>query len=426
MRFVTDTEFDLPDAIRYASAFTDATGIGCTILDRQGWIRYPTPEEYPCQLCRSVAGTEIDVRTSSQDHWRWVEQAVRFGGRYIFLCENSFTHWTSPIVTDGRVTGALVAGPVLTIDDEGFFENDLLPEGAGNEQRERLRELFCKVPRLPPARITALSQLLYALARTISDATARALDDAESELERQSRMGEYVHDLKRQRREAGLDPEIPTYPLDKERSLLDQIRMGDISRAQETLNELLGHVFFASGSEIDSIRHRTRELVVLLSRAVLTEGADPEEVFGLNYRFVDALDQQQDINGITYWMAQIVRRFADLVLYVPNVAHGTVMRKAARYVRSRISDPIRLRDVAKHVGLSPTYFSRLFAEEIGTRFVVYVTRIRIDRAKELLRTTTEPVTSIASEVGIHDHSYFTKLFRRETGVTPSAYRASGV
>ncbi|MEE8441762.1 MAG: helix-turn-helix domain-containing protein [Spirochaetia bacterium] len=425
MRIVTDTEFDLQNAVRYASAFTDATGIGCTILDRQGWIRHPALEDYPCRLCRAVTGTEIDIRTSSQDHWRRVEQAARYGGRHIFLCENSFTHWTSPIVTEGRVTGALVAGPVLTIDDEGFFENELLPDDVGDEQRERLRKLFRKVPQLPPARITALSQLLYSLARTISDATGRALDEAESELERQSRMSEYVHDLKRQRRVNGLDPEFATYPLDKERALLDQIRVGNISRAQETLNELLGHVFFASGSEIDSIRHRARELLVLLSRAVLTEGADPEEVFGLNYRFVDALDQQQDINGIAYWMARIARRFADLILYMPNVAHGTVMRKAVRHIKSHLSESIRIRDVAEQVGLSPTYFSRLFAREMGKPFVTYVTHTRMERARELLRTTNGTITSIASDVGIQDHSYFTKLFRRETGVTPSTYRASG-
>ena len=195
--------------------------------------------------------------------------------------------------------------------------------------------------------------------------------------------------------------------------------------SSKTLNELLGHVFFASGSDIDSIRHRTGEIVVLLSRAVLAEGADPEEVFGLNYRFVDALEQQRDINGVAYWMARIARRFADLVLYMPNVAHGTVMRKAVRYVRSHISESIRLHDVAIHVGLSPTYFSRLFAGEMGLRFVTYVNRARIDRARELLRTTNELVTMIASEVGINDHSYFTKLFRLETGVTPSVYRTSG-
>jgi AraC-like DNA-binding protein len=272
--------------------------------------------------------------------------------------------------------------------------------------------------------VTALSTLLAGLARSISDTSGRFLDDAEAELERQSRISEYVQDLKQQRLASGADPELPTYPLHTERSLLKQIRLGNTALAQETLNELLGHVFFSSGSDVDSIRLRTRELVVLLSRAVLNEGADPEEVFGLNYRFVDALDGQHDINGIAFWMARIVRRFADLVLYMPNVAHGMAMRKATRYVRAHLSESIRIAEVSAHVGLSPTYFSRIFAEEMGIAFVSYVTRMRIDRAQELLRSRPDPITRIAADVGFADHSYFTKVFRRETGSTPSAYRAS--
>jgi len=425
VRIVQQIEFDLQESIRFAQAFTKATGIGCTVLDRMGTVRYPPMTDYPCRLCRTVTRTPMSREESSHGHWRWVEQAARFGGRYVFMCENAFTHWTSPILTEGRVTGGLVAGPVLTIEDEGFFENDLMSPDIDESHRDALRELFDSLPRIPPARVTALSELLYSISRTISDASARKLDETALELNHQSRINEYVQDLKQRSRESGRDPDTPTYPVETERALLDQIRRGDISRAQETLNALLGHVFFASGSDIDSIRHRTRELVILLSRAVLTEGADPEEVFGLNYRFVDALDEQNDINGVAFWMARIARRFADLVLYLPNLTHGTVMRKAVRYVQTNLSQKIRLTDVASHVGLSPTYFSRLFAEEMEVPFATYVIRRRLSRARELLRTTNTRVTDIATEVGISDPSYFTKLFRKETGLTPSEYRTSG-
>ena len=418
-------EFPLDEAIRYARSFTQATGVGCSVLDRASVVRYPPPDDYPCRLCRMVSGHALDAATSSHDHWRWVEQAARFGGRYIFLCENAFTHWTSPIVIQGRVTGALVAGPVLTIDDQDFFEQELLPRAASVGSAEApLRELFNCVPRLEPSRVTALSDLLYALSRTVSDATAVGFDEAEAELQRQSRISEYVQELKQIRLNAGKDPEIPTYPLDKEQALLDHIRMGSIAAAQQTLNELLGHVFFAAGSDLQSIKYRTRELVVLLSRAVLREGADPEEVFGINFRFVDALEHQADINGFAYWMARVTRRFADLVLYMPNMAHSTVMRRAVAYVREHLAAPIRVPDVARHVGLSPTYFSRLFAQEMGVQFVSYVNGLRLDRAKALMRSTDAPITEIASMVGLTDHSYFTKLFRRDTGVTPSVFRAT--
>jgi AraC-like DNA-binding protein/ligand-binding sensor protein len=422
------TEFRIDQAERFAGAYAEATGVGCVVLDRTGKVLHPPPEAYPCRLCRLVADKPADADHGSAGHWRWVEQAARFGGRYIFLCENSFTHWTSPIMHDGRVVGALVAGPVLTIPDEDFFEQELLPRvevrTTGRGKTEPLRELFDRVPRLPPARVTALSELLYATARTVSDSSAANLDVVEAELERQSRISEYVQELKHDRLQAGRDPEMPTYPLEREEALLDHIRVGDVAAAQKTLNELLGHVFFAAGSDVQSVRFRVRELVVLLSRAVLREGADPEEVFGINYRFVDAIEHQEDINGIAYWVARVTRRFADLVLYLPNVAHGTAMRRAASFVRERLAEPIRIGDVARHVGLSDTYFSRVFSQEMGMSFVRYVNAKRLERARALMRSSNATITEIAAMVGFSDHSYFTKLFRQETGMTPSAFRGS--
>lgn len=415
----------MEDAARFASAFAASTGVACAVLDRDGSVHHTAQEDYPCRFCRLISGADPNPEVASRPHWRWVEEATRFGGRYIFLCENAFTHWTSPIVVAGTTVGALVGGPVLTIDAEDLIESRLQPHRMADEQQRALERQLDSVPRVEPSRVTALSELLYCVARQISDATARELEESGSNLERQSRINEYIQERKLLQDQRPDGHPVEGYPLDMERRLLDQIRFGQIAKAQKTLNELLGHVFFAAGSDINSIRYRTRELVALLSRSVITEGADPEEVFGLNYHFVEALDQQTDINGVAFWMARIARRFADLVLYMPSLAHGATLRRATRYVREHLGATIGVTDVAAHVGLSPNYFSRVFAAETGERFVAYVRRMRIDRARQLLRGTNEPVTSIAAAVGFSDHSYFTKLFRRETGVTPSAYRISG-
>jgi AraC-like DNA-binding protein len=203
---------------------------------------------------------------------------------------------------------------------------------------------------------------------------------------------------------------------------MNQIRSGDVPAAQQTLNELLGHVFFSSGSEMEQTKLRARELVVLLSRAVLTEGADPEEVFGLNYQFVDAIDHQADVNGIAYWMARIVRRFADLILYLPHLGHARALRRALTHVRANSSRPLRVAEVAGVAGLSPSHFSRVFHGEMGETFVTYLNRLRCEHASELLRTTNAPVQEIAHRCGFSDHSYFTKVFRNVMGVAPSAFR----
>lgn len=328
--------------------------------------------------CYEVS-TGIPCRVLGPEHagskeWSWAEQAATLDGPSVKVAPDGATSWTVAIMTGRRVVGAFVAGPVVA-----------------NE------------------RIAALANLLHILGHSVST---------------ESRVDEFTQELERHRLESGESPESPSYPIAVEQSLLGAIRAGDVAGAQALLNELLGHVFFASGSDLPSIKYRTRELIVLLSRAAIDEGADPEQIFGLNYRFVDMLERQEELNRVAYWMSRIVRRFAELVLYLPNVAHATVLRKAIAYVRHHIAEPIRVATVAEHVGLSPTYFSRLFRSEMRETFVGYVNRTRIDRARDLLRTSDLPVTDIAARTGFADHSYFTKVFRESVGSTPSEFRSS--
>ncbi|MFW6291655.1 MAG: helix-turn-helix domain-containing protein [Spirochaetota bacterium] len=421
---------DRTTAAEQADLFTSVTGVPCVVLDRTGTVLHPDADDYPCRLCRTISGGREAARSPAHPpadgvrHLKWVEESMRFGGRSIFMCSNAFTHWTSPIVDGARMIGALVAGPVLTIDVEGFFENELVARFDGARSPaiiEGLRRLYELVPRLEPARVTVLSELLLQLAVAIST-DASGLRDSEDSLAQQSRINEYIQELKRSRSREGTDPDLPSYPVEKETTLLNQIRSGDVPAAQETLNELLGHVFFATGSRLDRTKLRARELVVLLSRAVLTEGADPEEVFGLNYQFVDAIDHQTDTTGVAYWMARIVRRFADLILYLPHLTHARALRRALSHMRNHSGRPLRVAEVARAAGLSPSHFSRVFRAEMGETFVSSLNRIRCERAGELLRSTTLPVQEIAHRCGFSDHSYFTKVFRTVTGTPPSALR----
>jgi two-component system, response regulator YesN len=411
-------------AAEQAELFTAVTGVPCVVLDRTGTLLYPDHDDYPCRLCRRISGEPDDRQPHGLRHLKWAEESMRFGGRSIFMCSNAFTHWTSPIMDANRMTGALVAGPVLTIDEEGFFENELLARfdgGSAPAVVDDLRGLYERVPRLEPARVTILSRLLLELSVAISREPG-GLREAEDSLDQQSRIGEYIQELKSSRSRFGADPERPSYPVEKEAALLARIRSGDVAAAQKTLNELLGHVFFSSGSQIEETKLRARELVVLLSRAVLTEGAAPEEVFGLNYQFVDAIDHQTDVNGVAYWMARIVRRFADLILYLPHLAHARALRRAISHVRNHVDTPLRVAAVAELAGLSPSHFSRVFRKEMGETFVSYVNRMRCERATELLRSTQLPIQDVAHRCGFSDHSYFTKVYRTVTGAPPSAHR----
>ena len=101
------------------------------------------------------------------------------------------------------------------------------------------------------------------------------------------------------------------------------------------------------------------------------------------------------------------------------------IRKAISYIDQHLQEEFTLKDVAAYVHLNPSYFSVLFKEQVELNFSEYVTRRRIQRAKELVLSTTLPINEIAEEVGYKTAKYFIKIFKEIEGMTPSVYRKTG-
>lgn len=339
-------------------------------------------------------------------------------------------HWVVPIRSGERIVAALVGGPIRVAEGDGSFEGDVLAplrrrsESVARAQGASLREMYAAIPVVAADRVEALSRQLY---RTSTSLTATSAADSRPErLERESRINEYIQELKAYRREEGLQAGIPTYPLETEAALLDAIRSGEGERAQALLNELLGHVFFTLGADLERIKIRAREIVVLLSRIVIARGADANRVFGFNYRALDELDGLDDINDVAHWMARIVRGFTGSVIRLPaDAVHTTMLRRVLDYIEGSYRDRVSLTAAAGLVGVSSGYLSRVFSNEMGETFSGYVRRIRVQRAQDLLIGTRLSIGDIAELSGFVDQSHLTLAFRRETGSTPGVFRKGG-
>ncbi|MGI6055580.1 MAG: response regulator [Bilifractor sp.] len=95
---------------------------------------------------------------------------------------------------------------------------------------------------------------------------------------------------------------------------------------------------------------------------------------------------------------------------------------AKNYIQEHYADPLTLEQVGKQVGFSSGYLSMIFHKETGETFLSYLTDIRIQNAKDMLKTSNKPIEQIARSVGINDTKRFTKLFKKNTHLTPSEYR----
>jgi AraC-like DNA-binding protein len=105
-----------------------------------------------------------------------------------------------------------------------------------------------------------------------------------------------------------------------------------------------------------------------------------------------------------------------------SVQAQRLVRQAMAYIHSHYAKPICRTDLARHVALSEDYLTACFRKELGITPIAYLNRYRVHQARQLLTATSKSVTEIALEVGFSDSGYFSRVFRREVGLSPEAYR----
>jgi two-component system response regulator YesN len=96
--------------------------------------------------------------------------------------------------------------------------------------------------------------------------------------------------------------------------------------------------------------------------------------------------------------------------------------EARKYIQEHYLEPLKLEDVSKHIGFNATYFSSVFKKETGKNFLDYVTELRMNKAKQLLCSGEMSVNDVAEAVGYQDLKYFSRLFKKNAGISPSDYK----
>ena len=96
--------------------------------------------------------------------------------------------------------------------------------------------------------------------------------------------------------------------------------------------------------------------------------------------------------------------------------------RARQYIQDHCGDPISLSEVARHAAISPFYLCKKFKEVTGLHFTDYVSRLRVERAKELLRDPNHRISEVAFRTGFQSLSHFNRCFKRVAGESPTACR----
>lgn len=139
-------------------------------------------------------------------------------------------------------------------------------------------------------------------------------------------------------------------------------------------------------------------------------------------RLKDDLDRERIASALANSTDRAGRDEQPIANSTPTVAAGSIVTKALAYLQANYTTDVRLDDVAEYVRVHPVYLCRLFNHELGTTFKEQLTRIRIEKAKELLGDPGCRVYEISLAVGYQKPRYFSDLFKKVTGMTPLEYR----
>ena len=110
---------------------------------------------------------------------------------------------------------------------------------------------------------------------------------------------------------------------------------------------------------------------------------------------------------------------------IPADTTRQIVRQAAAYIDENYFEDLNLSLLAEKFRVESSYFSRIFRQEMGENLIFYITRKRIEKAQQLIANSDTNLTEIAFLVGYNDYSYFNRVFKKNTGMSPREYRNGG-
>lgn len=128
------------------------------------------------------------------------------------------------------------------------------------------------------------------------------------------------------------------------------------------------------------------------------------------------------INTLFSFLSNTIVLTLDKVIRDKKLLDTKPIREAKQYIQDNYQMSITLEEVSSKVGFNSTYFCSLFKKDTGSTFLEYLSDIRMNKAKELLKETNLSIAIICEQVGYSDVKHFTKIFIKHTGLKPNEYR----
>ncbi|MCH4239960.1 MAG: response regulator [Oscillospiraceae bacterium] len=165
------------------------------------------------------------------------------------------------------------------------------------------------------------------------------------------------------------------------------------------------------------------EMITALLKVMHTYQIDDTEIFGQDNSVAEIIPQLHSPQDMQQWCTEICTKISTNVERKRVNSTRTLTQNAEQYIQKHYAEPeISVEELCGYLHVSPAYFSTVFKRESGSSFVSYLTDVRMKKAVELLNATNDKTYLIAQKVGYTEPNYFSYVFKKKYGVSPSKYR----
>lgn len=209
-----------------------------------------------------------------------------------------------------------------------------------------------------------------------------------------------------------------------QQSLIRTLKLGTVQELTRELDGLFAGLDLGQVSASD-YQIFLLEIVTSILRVAKEAGAELEELAGGGLGLLAEINRFNNLGEAKQWIIGVCTRLMESIASERQSGYNQLVEQAKAYIREHYGEPdISIGRVCKHLHISTGYFSSIFKKEVKMTFVNYLMQIRLEAAKDLLRSTELKAFEIAERIGFADPNYFSFCFRKKYGQSPKEYKNS--
>lgn len=211
------------------------------------------------------------------------------------------------------------------------------------------------------------------------------------------------------------------YPQELERRYHKRVLEKDMAGAVSLGDQFFCWMMEHPGVKREDVEVKILELIMELEKKAFYAGAVK---YNFSYRrsYISDIQNCAGFEELRDWFLGKTREICRNMENAKEKEAVTIIEKAKTYIDENFKKDISLDMVSREVDISPYYFSKLFKQETGSNFIEYLTDIRLRNARELLKNSGYSIKEVCVESGYSDPNYFSRIFKKYEGVTPSEFR----